>query len=275
MPNGAHWPSFSPFPLVRRTFHFVDGWWCPLQCTTCCFARADIGGIGGHNHPPAYTGLPAKRWWTSAISVFRKAQPSNGPSEAPTPFPADCAPGRLHRYCRCCGVFTVRCALRRVVLAVPTNQAVGALDSLRYYLQVLANPHASARQANRFTAQSIRYFNGGVRRLRIQPAHVCYQWLEEVTSGTIVAGPDLNTTQFQWMRQWSTGFSLSGPAGGHCTVCSNTGLRCGTTTAFTDLRWRDLPHTFAPPELDIREERDQASADIEEQMRQARGAAEL
>ena len=77
---------------------------------------------------------------------------------------------------------------------------MGALDSLRYYLQVLADqpPRITASERIDSTTQSIRYFNGevsddyGFSRLTF-----AYQWLEvgeRPEELFVTTSPDLNTT---------------------------------------------------------------------------------
>ena len=149
-------------------------------------------------------------------------------------------------------------------------------------------PRISASERIDSTAQSIRYFNGevsddyGFSRLTF-----AYQWLEmgERPEELFVAEtPDLNTT---------TRIPMDAPTGRSDRFffewpLAEMGIVQGDVLEYWFEVWdndrihgpkmaRSTPRTFAPPsELDIREERDQANADIEEQMRQAReSAAEL
>ena len=171
---------------------------------------------------------------------------------------------------------------------VPTNKAVGALDSLRYYLQVLPDqpPRISASESIDSAAQSVRYFSGelyddyGFSRLAF-----AYQWLEvgdrpnellvaetldlNVVIRVPLAQPNKRADRFFF--EWSL---------------SDLGIVQGDVLEYWFEVWdndeihgpkmtRSMPRTFAPPsKLDIREERDRSNTDIEEQIRQARQSAE-
>ena len=284
------------FPLVREdiSFRLTGGGVASSTYRLVALPVPTLVGLEVTTTPPAYTGLPSE----TLVDIGNLRVPEGTTIEwavrsTDTDSLRIVAPGQPSPVLQgAAGVFTstLRATASGPYWLVPTNQAVGALDSLRYYLQVLADqpPRISASERIDSTAQSIRYFNGevsddyGFSRLTF-----AYQWLEmgERPEELLVAEtPGLNTT---------TRIPMDAPSGRSDRFffewsLAELGIVQGDVLEYWFEVWdndrihgpkmaRSTPRTFAPPsELDIREERDQANADIEEQMRQAReSAAEL
>ncbi|MGB1122004.1 MAG: DUF4175 family protein, partial [Flavobacteriales bacterium] len=284
------------FPLVREDIRFrlTGGGVVSSNYQLIALPVPTLVGLEITTTPPAYTDLASETLvdvgnlrvpeGTTIDWVVRSKDTDSLRIEAPGQ-PSPVLKGAT-------GVFTssLRSTESGPYWLVPTNKAVGALDSLRYYLQVLADqpPRITASERIDSTAQSVRYFNGevsddyGFSRLTF-----AYQWLEvgERAEELFVAeSPTLNTT---------TRIPMDSPEGRSDRFffewsLVELGIVQGDVLEYWFEVWdndrihgpkmaRSTPRTFAPPsELDIREERDQANADIEEQMRQAReSAAEL
>ena len=284
------------FPLVREDipFRLTGGGVVSLNYRLIALPVPTLVGLEITTTPPSYTDLPRE----TLVDVGNLRGPEGTTVEwAVRSKDTDSlrieAPGQPSPVLKgAAGVFTssLRATESGPYWLVPTNQAVGALDSLRYFIQVLADqpPRITASERVDSTAQSIRYFNGevsddyGFSRLTFT-----YQWLEvgERPEELFVAeSPDLNTT---------TRIPLDSPNGRSNRFffewsLVELGIVQGDVLEYWFEVWdndrihgpkmaRSTPRTFAPPsEMDIREERDQANSDIEEQIRQAReSAAEL
>ena len=284
------------FPLVREDipFRLTGGGVVSSNYRLIALPVPTLVGLEITTTPPKYTGLPSE----TLVDVGNLRVPEGTTIEwAVRSKDTDSlrieAPGQPSPVLKgAAGVFTssLQATESGPYWLVPTNQAVGALDSLRYYLQVLADqpPRITASERIDSTAQSIRYFNGevsddyGFNRLTF-----AYQWLEvgERPEELFVAeNPTLNAT---------TRIPMDSPEGRSDRFffewsLQELGIVQGDVLEYWFEVWdndrihgpkmaRSTPRTFAPPsEMDIREERDQANADIEEQMQQAReSAAEL
>ena len=284
------------FPLVREDipFRLTGGGVASSNYRLIALPVPTLVGLAITATPPSYTGLPRE----TLVDVGNLRVPEGTTVEwAVRSKDTDSlrieAPGQPSPVLKgAAGVFTssLRATESGPYWLVPTNQAVGALDSLRYYLQVLADqpPRITASERIDSTAQSIRYFNGelsddyGFSRLTF-----AYQWLEvgERPEELFVAeSPTLNATNR---------IQLDSPEGRSDRFffewsLADLGIVQGDVLEYWFEVWdndrihgpkmaRSTPRTFAPPsDMDIREERDRANADIEEQMRQAReSAAEL
>ncbi len=284
------------FPLVREDipFRLTGGGVSSSTYRLIALPVPTLVGLEITTTPPAYTELPRE----TLVDIGNLRIPEGTTIEwsvrsKDTDSLRIVAPGQPSEVLQgAAGVFTssLRATESGPYWLVPTNQAVGALDSLRYYLQVLTDqaPRISASERVDSTVQSVRYFNGevsddyGFSRLTF-----AYHWLEvgDRPEELFVAdAPDPNSV---------TRIPLESPNGRSDRFffewsLSELGIVQGDVLEYWFEVWdndrihgpkmaRSTPRTFSPPsELDIREERDQANADIEDQMRQAReSAAEL
>jgi len=170
---------------------------------------------------------------------------------------------------------------------VPSNSAVGALDSMRYHMHVSSDqfPRIRATESVDSTALKTRYFNGEVSDdYGFSKLTFAYQWLEvgERTE-ELLAGE--NPSAGNILRQ-----SLPVPRGRSDRFFFEWSLQelsvvQGDVIEYWFEIWdndrihgakmsRSAPRTFSPPsEEEVREERDQANADIEERMAAARQSA--
>lgn len=284
------------FPLVREDidFRLTSGAVSSASFRLIALPVPTLVGIEITTTPPAYTGLPSE----TLEDIGNLRVPEGATIEwairsKDTDALRVVAPGDPSEVLQgAAGVFTssLRATESGPYWIVPTNRAVGALDSLRYYLQVLADqpPRINTSERIDSSAQSVRYFNGEVSDdYGFSRLNFAYQWLEvgdrpeELFVG---ATPELNSV---------TRIPLAAPEGRSDRFffewsLTDLGIAQGDVLEYWFEVWdndrihgpkmaRSTPRTFAPPsEMEIREERDQANADIEEQMRQAREqAAEL
>ena len=170
---------------------------------------------------------------------------------------------------------------------VPSNSAVGALDSMRYHLHVSSDqfPRIRATESVDSTALKTRYFNGEVSDdYGFSKLTFVYQWIEvgERTE-ELLAGE--RPTAGNALRQ-----SLAAPRGRGDRFffewrLDEINVIQGDVLEYWFEVWdndrihgakmsRSTPRTFSPPSKEeIREERDQANADIEERMAAARQSA--
>lgn len=284
------------FPLVREniSFRLTGGGVSSSMHDLIALPVPTLVGLEITTIPPAYTKLPSE----TLLDIGNLRVPEGTTVEwvvrsKDTDSLRIVAPGKPSAVLQgAAGVFTssLRATNSGPYWLVPTNRAVGALDSLRYYLQVLVDqpPRISASERIDSAVQSVRYFNGevsddyGFSRLTF-----AYQWLavgERPEELFVARAPDLNSVSrvplsppngrsHRFFFEWS--LAELGVVQGDVLeywfeVWDNDRIHGPKMT-------RSTPRTFAPPsETDLREERNQANADIEEQMQQAReSAAEL
>lgn len=284
------------FPLVREniSFRLTSGVVASEVYTLEALPVPTLVGLEITTTPPVYTGLPAETVQdVGNLRVPEGTEITWVIRSKDTDSVRLVTPKGINPVQRgASGVFTssIRADESGPYWLVPTNKAVGALDSLRYYLQVMADQHPriSASESIDSAMQSVRYFNGevsddyGFSRLEF-----AYQWLEmggrtedllaaeAPPTGTVsrIALPAPDGRSDRFFYQWSL---------------SDLGIVQGDVVEYWFEVWdndrihgakmaRSTPRTFSPPtELEMREERDQANADIEERMQQAReSAAEL
>ena len=284
------------FPLVRDDIEFrlIGGGVASNLYTLQALPVPTLIGLEVTTTPPAYTGLPSETLTdignlrvpegTTVNWVVRSKDTDSLRIVVPGADPS-VQQGAA-------GIFSgsVRASESGPYWLIPQNKAVGTLDSLRYYLQVMSDqyPRISASEQVDSSMQALRYFNGevaddfGFTRLEF-----AYQWLElgdrpeellvstrpEINAVARIPLPTPNGASDRFFFEWSL---------------RDLGIVQGDVLEYWFEVWdndrihgakmaRSTPRTFSPPsELEIREERDEANEDIEDRMQQAReSAAEL
>ncbi len=173
---------------------------------------------------------------------------------------------------------------------IPTNRAVGTIDSVRYSIQAFADlpPRISIAETIDSSQVKMRYFTGEVKDdYGFSRLTFAYTWLELAKREEDVFVSDaLSVAAGTTFRK-----SLERPSGKtdrffYEWSLSNIGVVQGDVLEYWFEVWdndqingpkmtRSSSYTFAPPsEMEIRAERDQANQDIASKMSEAREEAE-